>query len=457
MAGFVYHKGKEQKSDKDYLFNEARYEKRPKERLNILLLGSGGRECAMAWKLSSSVILEKLFIAPGNGGTEFYGINVPDLAITNFAEVEEFVKNNDIDLILVGPEEPLVKGIVDYFAEKLPHIPVIGPSKACARMEGSKEFSKAFMKKYRIPTARYHAFAPEELPQAEAFLKTLLPPYVLKADGLAAGKGVLIVDNLEEAHEGLEKLFDGATEDDTKHVVIEEYLKGIECSVFVATDGTNYMVLPTVKDYKRIGDGDTGPNTGGMGAISPVSFADEPFMEKVRTQIIEPTLSGLQQEGTPYTGFLFIGLMNVNGNPFVIEYNCRLGDPETQALMPRIASDFGEMLQAIAQKKLSEYKFEQDPRYVAAVVHVSRGYPASYVKGYEITLPQPPEDTILFHAGTTILDGKLVTSGGRVLAVASYGSSLQVALERSYATSQQVLFEGKNYRHDIGNDLLHLE
>lgn len=450
----ILRKEKEKKNDKDFVWKDYYMEKQTKKRINILLLGSGGREAAMAWKLSQSELLDKLFIAPGNGGTEYYGINLACPNLNDFESVATLVTNNAIDLVVVGPEEPLVRGIVDYFAEHHPSVPVIGPAPQAAHLEGSKEYSKAFMQKYHIPTARYKAFSPEEEKEANQFLDTLEAPYVLKADGLAAGKGVIIAQTREEASEALQKLFDGATEEDKKHVVIEEFLSGIECSVFIATDGKSYVLLPTVKDYKRIGDGDTGDNTGGMGAVSPVLFADEAFMKKVTNQIILPTLEGLKKEGITYKGFLFFGLMKSKDNPYVIEYNCRLGDPETQALMPRIKSDFGKLLTAIAEEKLEQYSLAIDPRFVGTLVLASRGYPSSYIKGYEILLPHPPEGTTIFHAGTAIKDGKLVTNGGRVLALSSYGSTLQEAIQRSYAIAEQVLFDGKNYRHDIGKDLM---
>lgn len=458
MSSFVYHKGKEEHSDEDFVITDQMIEKRPKEHFNFLLLGSGARECAIAWKLAQSAYLEKLFIAPGNGGTESYGINVPDLKVNDFAAIEQFVEEHYIDIIVVGPEEPLVKGIVDYFAEHKPYLPVIGPSAAAAKIEGSKEFSKGFMHRHAIPTAAYRAFAPDMKEEAFAYLETLKAPYVIKADGLAAGKGVIIAPTMEEAREAVERFFDCAgTNPENHHIVIEEFLQGIECSVFVVSDGDNYLVLPAVKDYKRIGDGDTGPNTGGMGSVSPIVFDDAAFMQKVEERIVIPTLKGLKDEGAEYKGFLFIGLMSVEGDPYVIEYNCRLGDPETQSLMMRIASDLGLMMLQIASKSLNEYTLRIDPRAVATVVLASKGYPGSYKKGYDMQLPIPGEDTVLFHAGTKLENGRLVTDGGRVLCVSSYGSSLEVALERSYTIAQQVLFEGKNYRHDIGRDILELE
>ncbi len=421
----------------------------------ILLLGSGGREAAIAWKIAQSPRTEQLFIAPGNGGTGCYGTNVPQLNPMDFDGVSSFISEQHIDLLVCGPEDPLVHGLVDFLQEKPEHseLLIVGPAENGARLEGSKDFSKAFMRKHGIPTATYETFGMEEKEEAEEYLDQLTPPFVLKADGLAAGKGVIICDEREEANRALEDLWNGKFGSIGQKVVIEEFLRGIECSVFVATDGEHYKILPVAKDYKRIGEGDTGPNTGGMGAVSPVPFADKTFMQKVEERIVVPTLQGLKEEQIPYCGFLFIGLMNVEGEPYVIEYNCRMGDPETEVVMLRIASDLVDMLEAMALGSLHHYTLEIAPQTAACVMLVSRGYPGEYQKGFEITLPAPTEDIKLFHAGTYCQDDKIVTSGGRVLAISSKGEDLHEALTHCYNTAQQVLFEGKNYRHDIGKDL----
>lgn len=424
--------------------------------LRALLLGSGGRESAMAWKMAQSPLLQQLFIAPGNGGTGAYGTNVPELNIKDFEDIHRFVLQNKINLLISGPEEPLVNGLVDFFEEpenQIPNLQIVGPSAAGARLEGSKDFSKSFMWRHGIPTAAYESFAPGDGEEAEAFLDQLNPPFVLKADGLAAGKGVIICEEREQANQALEDLWRGKFGTSGQRVVIEEFLQGIECSVFVATDGLDYCVLPVAKDYKRIGDGDTGPNTGGMGSVSPVPFADEEFMSKVEERIIRPTLRGLQKDNIDYKGFLFIGLMNVGGDPYVIEYNCRMGDPETEAVMLRLESDLCEMLYRMATSTLSRYRIETKPETAACVMLVSGGYPGSYPSGIEMQIPEV-EDSIFFHAGTKKEGDKTLTAGGRVLAVSSYGTTLQEALEKSYRNASRIEFEGKNYRHDIGQDLM---
>lgn len=453
----IAYRVKEEKRDDALSFTELVEERRASGRLNVLLLGSGGRECALAWKIAMSDIVEQLYIAPGNGGSDSYGINVPELSPNDFEGIALFVERHGINMLMSGPEEPLVNGLADYFAERkerFPDLMVIGPNAAGAQLEGSKAFSKAFMQRHGIPTANYRSFDSTEAGAAVHFMEKLQPPYVLKADGLAAGKGVVIAPTLEEARQAFDNLADGLWGTKGQRIVVEEYLSGIECSVFVATDGDDYCLLPVAKDYKRIGDGDTGPNTGGMGSVSPVPFADDAFMAKVRERIVEPTLAGLRAEGIRYEGFLFLGLMNVAGDPYVIEYNCRLGDPETEVVMLRIVSDFGELLRAIATHTVAHFRMEIDPRPAASLMLVSRGYPGSYIKGYEILLPTPSNDALLFHAGTTISDGKLVTNGGRVLAISAFGATPEVALERCYRLAKQVVYEGKNHRHDIGKDLL---
>lgn len=425
--------------------------------MNILLLGSGGREHALAWKIAQSPLTNKLFVAPGNGGTEDVAINIPEVDVNDFAAVAEVVQRESIDLLVVGPEEPLVRGIVDYFRnhDTLHDLLIVGPDAKGARLEGSKDFSKSFMKRHGIPTAAYQTFTAGQTDAGKAFIDTMQAPYVLKADGLAAGKGVIIAPTAEEAKRELAEMLGGKFGAASRHVVIEEFLDGIECSVFVATDGKDYRILPVAKDYKRIGDGDTGLNTGGMGSVSPVPFADEAFMRKVEERIIRPTISGLIAEGIDYRGFIFVGLMNVGGDPYVVEYNCRMGDPETEVVMLRIGSDFVELIRRMAAGCIGDYQMQEDRRCAASVMLVSRGYPGSYEKGMEMDIPIPPADTILFHAGTVARDGKVYTDGGRVMAVSSYGSTPEAALQRCYIHAQQVLFDGKNYRHDIGRDMLH--
>jgi len=426
--------------------------------MNVLLLGSGGREHAFAWKLAQSPKLSQLYIAPGNAGTRDAGTNV-DLDPMDFLAIKEFVMGNGVHLVIVGPEAPLVAGITDFFKadSSLRYIPVIGPSQMGAQLEGSKDFSKAFMMRHGIPTAQYHSFTEPTLEQGLQFLETLEAPYVLKADGLAAGKGVLICDELVEARVELTSmLLDAKFGEASKKVVIEEFLHGIELSVFVLTDGKNYRILPAAKDYKRIGEGDTGLNTGGMGAVSPVPFADEAFIAKVEEQVVKPTIAGLTKDGIDYTGFIFIGLMNVNGNPFVIEYNVRMGDPETEVVIPRIQSDLLELFEAVGNRELASYKLEIDPRTACTVMLVADGYPGSYRKGHAINGLDKVEGSTVFHAGTTVKDGKVVTNGGRVLTVTSVGDTLEEALERSFSNAEAIHYEGKYYRTDIGADLLEL-
>lgn len=423
--------------------------------MNILILGSGGREHTFAWKISQSPLCDALFVAPGNSGTAAIATNL-DVSVTDFEGLKNQVISRDISMVVVGPEDPLVNGIYDFFLndKQLQHVAVIGPQKAAAQLEGSKEFAKEFLYRHNIPTAAYESFTKHNIEAGFAFLDTLKPPYVLKADGLAAGKGVLILTDINEAKQELKNmLLDSKFGAASSKVVIEEFLDGIELSCFVLTDGKHYKILPTAKDYKRIGEGDTGLNTGGMGAISPVPFADEVLLKKIEDRIVKPTVNGLAKDQLPYKGFIFIGLIMVDSEPIVIEYNVRMGDPETEAVLPRLKTDLVELFQAIDKQRLNEVAIEIDPKTAVTVMLVSGGYPEAYEKGKEITGLDKIENSIVFHAGANTKDGKVVTSGGRVMAVTSFGADFKSALKTSYKSIESIKFEGMNYRKDIGFDL----